>query len=184
MLNPLRFRTGIRNPCPWLALFLLVQPAGSSTGAISQGLTATIHAAGSISVPASATLSTSAANFQPFTGSVALNYRARTSPSGGGNLTLSITSDFTPSGGPSAAAGALSYTCAGATLGIACIGKQTASIAAQTPVVTLPASACTGGGAACSPYTNSVILNFSLADDPAYQTGTYSARVMFTISST
>ncbi|HVN04043.1 MAG TPA: hypothetical protein VMT86_06465 [Bryobacteraceae bacterium] len=184
MPNRVRPHPGILNRTHWLALILSVHPAGSSTGTASQSLAATIRPAGSISAPALAALRTTAANFQPFTGTLSLNYRVRTTPSGGGNVTLRVTSDFTPSGGPSVAAGALSYTCTGATLGVACIGTQPASTAVQTPVVTLPASACAGGSGGCSQYTNSVILNFSLADDPGYQTGTYSARVMFTISAT
>jgi hypothetical protein len=140
---------------------------------------------GSITVPAAADLNASTTKFQPFSGSIVLNYRARTTPVGGGNITLSVTSDFAPPGGPSVAAGALAYTCSGSTLGAACSGAQTASTTLQTPVIALPAAACTGGGRACSSQNpNSVHLTFSLADDPLYATGTYSARVTFTISTT
>ena len=166
----------------WLTLGTLT---GGSTGTGTQSLSATIRPVGSISVPASATLITSATKFQPFTGSIRLNYRARTTPGGGGNITLRVTGDFNPPGGPSAAAGALAYVCGGATLGTACSGSQTASTTSQTPVVTLPASACTGGGGACSSQNpNSVNLKFILADDPGYATGAYSARVTFIVSAT
>ena len=169
----------------WLTWLTLGTLTGGSTGTGSQSLSATIHPVGSISVPATATLTTSATKFQPFTGSVTLSYRARTTPGGGGNITLSVTGDFTPPGGPSVAAGALAYTCDGATLGTACSSTQTASTASQTPVVTLPASACTGGGGACSSQNpNSVNLRFILADDPGYTTGAYSAKVTFTVSAT
>jgi hypothetical protein len=160
-------------------------PASGSTGSGTQSLSATINAVGSISAPASATLTTGATTFQPFTGSLTLNYKARTTPVGGGSITLNVSSDFTPAGGPSAAAGALAYTCSGATLGTACGGSQTASTTVQTPVLTLPASACTGGGGACSSQNpNSVNLSFTLTDSPVYATGTYSAKVTFTISAT
>ena len=171
-----------------LALLVLVLgalPTDGATGNSTQNLSATISPVGSIIAPAVATLTSSVTTFQPFTGSVAVSYRARTTPVGGGSMTLSISRDFSPSGGPSAAAGTLTYTCSGATLGTPCTGSQTATTAAQTPVLTLPASACTGGGGVCSSQDpNSVNLQFKLTDDPGYATGTYSATVMFTISAT
>jgi hypothetical protein len=166
-------------------LGLATIPANGSTGTGNQTLSAIIDPIGSITAPASASLTSGATTFKPFTGNVTVNYQARTSPSGGGTVTLSVSSDFTPTGGPSAAAGALAYTCSGATLGTACSGSQTASTTAQTPVLTLPASACTGGGGACSSQNpNSVNLSFTLTDNPAYATGSYSAQVTFTISAT
>jgi hypothetical protein len=114
-----------------------------------------------------------------------VSYRARTTPVGGGSITLNVSSDLSPSGGPSAATGALAYTCSGATLGTACSGSQTASTTVQTPVLTLPASACTGGGGACSSQNpNSVNLSFTLTDNPVYAAGAYSAKVTFIISAT
>jgi len=167
----------------WLTLGVV--PVGGSIGTGNQSLSATVYPVGSITVPASAALTTSATRFEPFSGSVVLSYRARTSPGGGGNVTLNVTSDFAPPGGPSVAAGGLVYTCGGATLGTACSGAQTASTTSQTPVLALPAAACTGGGGACSSQNpNSVNLTFILADDPGYATGVYSARVTFTISTT
>ena len=170
----------------WLFLLVLGAPrTEGSTGTGSQTLTATINPIGSVSVPGSTTLTTSVKTFQPFTGSLAVSYRARTTPTGGGTITLKVSSDFTPTGGPSAATGALSYTCSGATLGTACSGTQTASPSSQTPVLALPASGCTGGGGACSSQDpNSVNLIFSLTDDPGYVTASYSANVTFTISAT
>jgi hypothetical protein len=175
---------GWNKPCLlWLALGVL--PAGGSTSTGSQSLSATVCPVGSLSVPASAALTTSATTFQPFAGSITISYKARTTPAGAGNITLSITGGFAPGGGPSVAAGALAYTCGGATLGAACSGTQTASTTSQTPVLALPAAACTGGGGACSTQNpNSVNLTFILADDPGYATGAYSARVTFTISAT
>jgi hypothetical protein len=52
-------------------------------------------------------------------------------------------------------------------------------------VTAIPAAACTGGGAPCSTVTpNTVTVNFSLTDDAKYQTGSYSATLIFTISAT
>lgn len=171
---------------PGLLLPLLAMvPAGGSTGTANQSLSAVINPIGSIAVPASATLISSSTTFKPFTGSVSVSYKARTSTAGGGTITMNVSSDFTPSGGPSAASGALTYTCSAATLGSACSGSQTASVTAQTPVLTLPASACTGGGGSCSSQSpNSVGVSFTLSDNPSYSTGAYSAKVIFTISTT
>jgi len=170
-----------------LALSIMVMmPAGSaSTGTGTQSLSAMINPIGALTAPASATLAPNITAFQPFSGNVSLSYQARTTPAGGGSIGLSMSSDFAPAGGPSIASGALTYTCSGASLGSACSGTQTVSTTAQTPVLTLPASACTGGGGACSnPNPNSVNLTFTLTDSPAYPTGTYSAKITFVISAT
>lgn len=160
-------------------------PAGGGIGTAVQTLTATVNPVGGLSTLGTATLSKSSTSFQPFTATVPLNYQVRTTPVGGGVITLQVTSDFTPSGGPAAATGALTYVCSGANLGTACSGTQTASTTTQTPVLTVPASACTGRGGACSGQNpNTMNLTFTLADSPAYSTSTYLASVTFTISAT
>lgn len=174
---------------PWLALVAMaatpVCTSLASTATATQSLNALIYPIAKLSVPATVALSAGATRFSSFTGSAAVSYRLRTTPSGGGNITLQVTSDFTPAGGPSAGSGALTYTCAGATIGTSCSGTQTASTTVQTPVLTLPASACTGGGGACSSQDpNSVTLSFNVPDDPGYATGSYSARLTFVISAT
>jgi len=168
-----------------LLLLLLVGdfPAAAGTGTAAQTLSATLNPVGALTLPATATLIKSNTTFLPFTASVAVSYQVRTTPVGSGTITLKVTSDFTPSGGPSAAGGALTYVCSGANLGTACSGTQTASTANQTAVLSVPASACTGGGGACSGQNpNSLNVTFSLSDSPQYSTGTYSANVTFTIS--
>jgi hypothetical protein len=160
-----------------------VAPTNGSTGTGTQSLTATFSPQGSLIVPSTATLTSAVTTFQPFTGPLTVSYRARTTPAGGGSITVNVSSDFTPAGGPTVTGGALQYTCSGATLGTGCSGTQTATTTSQTPVLTLPASACTGGGGACSSQDpNSINLVFTLADQPNYPTGSYSARVTFTIS--
>lgn len=169
-----------------LILVLSTLPAGGGTGGTAnQTLTATVEKAAVLMAPGSAIM-TQPVNtaFQPFHTSLAVSYEARTSTSGG-QITLKVIGDFTPAGGPTVSGGGLTYTCASATLGSPCTGTQTASTTAQTPVLTLPASACTGGGGPCSgPDPNTVNLTFTLTDDPGYSTGSYSANVMFTISAT
>lgn len=156
-------------------------PAASST--VSNTLDATIQANGSLSVPSTAALTNTGKIFNAFTGTVSVEYRARTSSTGGGTIALKVTQDF-GTGGPSVASGDLTYTCASAGLGTAC-GQTTASTTAATSVVTLPASACTGGVPPCSAANpNTVSVTFTLADRPTVVTGTYTVNVQFTISAT
>jgi hypothetical protein len=157
----------------------------SATGSATQGLTAVIYPAAKLSVPASAGMTAASGKFDSFHVSLAISYRVRSTPLGGGSITVQVTSDFSPKGGPSAAAGALLYSCASASLGTPCAGTQVASANSQTPVLAIPARACTGGGGACSTLDpNSVTVNFMLPDDPGYATGSYSAQLTFVISST
>ena len=168
-----------------LIFVLPVATCPGATGTATQTLNAQIYPIAKLPVPASVTLTSGTTHFTPFQGNLPITFRARTTPTGGGTMTLQVPSDFTPTGGPSAASGVVTYTCAGANLGAACSGTQTASTSIQTPVLTLPASACTGGGGACSAQDpNSVTLNFMVVDDPRYATGSYSAKVTFTISAT
>jgi len=170
------------------AALALVSALACATGALcqtaTQSMTAVINPAAKLSVQASAALAVSGSYFASYQASLPVSYRARTTSAGGGNITVRVSSDFTPSGGPTAASGALTYVCSGATLGTACSGTQTAT-SSQTPVLTLPASACTGGGGACSSGDpNSVTLQFVLTNNPAYSTGTYSVQLTFVISAT
>jgi hypothetical protein len=165
---------------------LAIGNGAGGTGSAVQSLSATLQPKGELSVPASLTLTAGASPFTPFTGNLAVSYRVRTTASGTGStgtITAQVSSDFSPAGGPSAAASALTYTCGSASIGTACSGTQTASTTTQTPVVTLPSSACTGGGGSCS-GTNpaSVDISFGLTDSPAYPTGSYSASVILRIS--
>ena len=163
---------------------LMVGNATGGTGSATQALNVTLTPVAELSVPATLTLTAGASPFAPFTGSLAVSYRARTTSTGGGTLTLEVSSDFSPAGGPSAAASNLTFTCASG-LGTNCSGTQTASTTVQTTVVTLPASACTGGGGSCSASNpDTVNVNFSLTDSPAYSTGTYTAQVILRISAT
>jgi hypothetical protein len=170
------------------AALLFVLPVATCPGATGTGtqtLNALIYPAAKLSVPASVSLTNGATRFAAFQASLPISYRARTTAAGGGAMTFQVTSDFSPAGGPSAATGALSYTCTSANLGTVCSGSQTASTTLQTPVLTLPASACTGGGGACSAQDpNSMTLNFTVVDDPGYATGSYSAKVTLIISAT
>jgi hypothetical protein len=167
-----------------LGVSLSVPPrAVSATMTVTNNLDAIIQANGELSVPGATTLSHAGTLFAGFTGSLTLQYRARTTSAGGGTVTLKAIQDF-QTGGPSVSSGDLSYSCGSAGLGTACT-STTASTSSATTVVTLPSSACTGGGSPCSATDpNSVLVTFTLADRPAVQTGTYTANVQFTISAT
>lgn len=157
--------------------------AAASTGTATQTLTATLNPVGALTTPGTASLTKSLNAFQPFSATVPVSYQIRTTPGGSGTITVQVTNDFTPSGGPAASSGALTYVCSGATLGTACAGMQTASTTSQTPVLSVPTAACTGGGGACSAQNpNTMNVTFTLTDSPVYSTGTYSANVTFTIS--
>ena len=153
-----------------------------ATRTTTQTLSAQIDAIGKLSVPASLTVTSAGTTFAAYSGSLNVSYRARTTAGTGiGSLTMRATADFSPAGGPSIASGQLSYTCSAATLGAACSGIQTASTASQTNVVTMGAGLCTGVSCG-SVDPNTVQSTFTLSNNPAFKTGTYSATLMFTIS--
>ncbi len=152
---------------------------------VSQEISLTLQPMGKLSVPPVTLLSSPSATFQAFAGTLGVTFRVRTSPSGAGVITMQAASEFSPAGGPSIASGALTYTCAGASLGTACVGSQTVSLGTQTHVLSIPPSACTGGGGACSAGDpNSVQVNFTLLNDPQLETGIYTGLITLTISAT
>ncbi len=162
---------------------LLAQSFGTN-GTTSVSVTVGAEAAIQVST-ASTSLATSGTIFNNYTGTTNFNYKIRTTKVGGtGTVTLQVTSDFSPAGGPSVAtpptAGDnLTYACTVASPGTACTGSQTASTTAATSVATFGANA---HSAAAGTSGNSV--SWTLVNDPVYQTGAYSSTVTFTISST
>jgi len=163
-----------------LALLLPVGGIGDIQST-TQTLSASVSPNGNLSLPASVTLWKSDRLFGTFTGNLTVSYWARTSAAGGGSVTVQANSDFLPAGGPSM--NAVSITCSGATLGAGCSGIQPIATATQTSLVSLPGGVCTGGGGVCSTQVpNTVLLTLSVLSKPRYKTGTYSAQIMFTIS--
>jgi len=163
--------------------FLWDRPARADSVTLTQTLSARLLPAAKLAVPATVQLLASGAAFQPFSGTLTVSYRVRTSRAGTGAITLQVTSDFSPAGGPSAAAGSLTYACDPATLGTSCQDGQTAATALQSPVLSLPPAACTGGGGPCSTADpGSIRLNFKLDNTSAAATGTYAAQITFLIS--
>jgi hypothetical protein len=148
----------------------------------TQTLAANVIPDGKVSVPASVSLRSADSRFGgSLSGSLMVSYWARTSDAGSGSITVQAGSEFSPAGGPTV--GSVTYVCSGATLGAGCSGAQTLATSTQTPLVSVPAGVCTGGGGACSTQDpNTVLINLSAPDKPHYKTGTYSASITFTIS--
>jgi hypothetical protein len=155
--------------------------AGLAPAAFGQTATGTTALAVTVGAEASLQLSTTAfvngaGTFGNFTGTTSLTYKIRTRSTG--SITAQV-ADFTPSGGPTIAgsASALSYACSvpsPATAGPGCSG-QAVSAAAFTV-------ANFGGNAHSMKAGDTGSVAWTLADDPAYPTDTYSAIVTFTIS--
>ena len=148
----------------------------------TQTLSANVGPNGKLSLPPNVTLRSADTHFGgTLSGTLTVSYWARTSDGGSGSVTVQASSEFSPTGGPSIAN--VTYLCSGATLGTGCSGTQTLATSTQTPLVSIPGGACTGGGAGCSTQEpNTVLLTLSTPNRPRYKTGTYSALITFTIS--
>ena len=134
---------------------------------------------------ATTNLTTVGTIFNDYTGTTNLTYKIRTTKVGGsGSITLQVTSDFSPAGGPSVASpptagDTLAYTCTVAAPGTACGGSQTSSTTAATGVATFGANAHS-----VKPGTGGNSVNWTMSNDPLYETGSFSATATFTISAT
>ena len=134
---------------------------------------------------ATSTLSAAGTTFNNnYTGTTSLTYKVRTTKAGGsGTITLKVTTDFSPAGGPSVltpptAGDTLAYTCTLTSPGNGCSGSQVSSTAASTPVGSFGADAKSANAG------NGGSVAWTLTNDPQYSTGTYTATVTFTISAT
>jgi hypothetical protein len=159
---------------------------GNTTGTTTVSVTVTAEAGLTVTTTTT-TLTESGANFSPYTGTTSMTYYIRTTASGGsGSIVLEVTSDFSPTAGPSvgtppSTGDALKYSCTVAAPGnngtaTACTNPTTASTTSQTGVATFGANARSLIGG------NSASVSWTLSNDPKYQTGSYSATVTFTIS--
>jgi hypothetical protein len=152
-------------------------PTGTTTVSVTIGAQAGLNITNS-----STPLTANGSNFSQFNGTTGLTYFVRTSASGGsGSITMKVTTDFSPTGGPSVnspptAGDALTYTCTVASPGTACTGTQTASTSSQTNVASFGADAHTNTAG------STAAVAWALTNDPKYKTGTYNATVTFTIS--
>jgi hypothetical protein len=168
-----------------LALLLAASSAlaqlGSTTGTTTMSVSVVAEAALTVNT-STTTLSSTGTNFSSYTGTTALTYFIRTTPStGSGSIVLKVTTDFAPTGGPSVGTpptgtDALKYTCTVSSPGTACTGSQTSSTSATTSVGTF------GAGSNSTFAGNSASVAWTLTNDPLYKVGTYTATVTFTIS--
>jgi hypothetical protein len=137
------------------------------------------------SVPAAVALTPPSTFLADFTGSLMLAYRVRTTPNGGGTLTVQGGSDFLNTTDPASTIpiSSLRFTCSAAMYGAACAGSQNMSLISQSPVLSAPGSACMGGPPPChSSDQAQMSILFALRDDPAYSTGSYGSQLLFTFS--
>jgi hypothetical protein len=176
----------MRIEIPILAMSLLFAPLGcaqfAATGSTTVSVTIAPEAAISIGTPT--TTLTSSTVFGAFTGTTNFTYKIRTTHSGGaGNIQLQVTSDFSPTNGPSvgtppSAGDTLAYTCTVTAPATSCSGSITSSTSAATSVATF------GANATSAVAGNTGSTSWTLTNDPKYKTGSYSATVTFTISAT
>lgn len=168
-----------------LGLTLASGAAYSGTATATQTVSIALSPLGKIYVPSTLNLLMSGAAFSAYSGAVPLTFRARTSATGVGSVTVQASGDFAPAGGPSVANGMLTYTCTSGGYGSACPGTQTVSVTAQRPVLTLGSQSCIGGGSGCSAADPaSVDLTFRLDNNASVPTGNYQVQLTFTISCT
>jgi len=159
-------------------------PAIYAQGTGSTTVSVTVGAEASVIVNTSTTTLVSSTPFADYTGNTSLTYKIRTTPSSGaGTITAQVTTDFSPTGGPSVASppsagDALKYTCTVASPGTGCSGTQTSSTTAATSLATF------GADAHSATAGNSASVAWALTNDAAYKVGSYSATVTFTISAT
>lgn len=151
----------------------------------SQTVNVAIVPLGVLTVNSTLVLIHSGGPFTSYTGTLPISYRARTTPAGSGIITVQASGDFSPAGGPSIAAGALTFTCTTDGYAAPCSGSQTVSSSSQRPVIRLGGGACTGGGNGCSATDPAgAAATFLLTNDPSTPTGTYSVTLVFTLSCT
>lgn len=140
-------------------------------------VTANISADASVTVSSPTNLTQGGGAFASFTGSTTVTFSIRTSKVGGSGSIVLQAAEFAPAGGPTVAAGNLTYTCSGTpSVGSPCAGTQTASISSSTPVISAI-------GADAKASSTGVTVNWALANSPTFSTGSYSSTITFTLSS-
>jgi hypothetical protein len=164
----------------WTAAFLALTAMPALAQAVdtdTTNLTVTVAPEAALTVVETTNLTSTGTLFADYTGTTNLTYRIRTSRSGGsGTITARVSTDFAPNGGPSAAQGVLSYACAVSAPGTPCSNNVVASTTADTSVATF------GANARSARVGNSGSVNWTLVNDPVYETDNYTAVVTFTIT--
>jgi len=161
-------------------LALALSPAAFAASTTS--VTVAVGAEASISVGAATPL-TEAGNFANYTGTTTFTYQIRTTPSTGtGSVSVKVTTDFAPTGGPSvaspAAGDSLTYSCTatGTSTPTACTGPITALTTAATNVLNV------GADKHSTLAGDSGTVIWTLTNDPNYKVGSYTSVVTFTVA--
>ena len=142
-------------------------------------LSVTVAAESTITVTVSPTLAKGTTEFESYTGSTTFTYRIRTTESSGaGTVTALVTTPFDAASNIKTADLTHVVAKVGGAVGTANTNSTTASEQTATNILTF------GAGAHSSDSNDSATINWTLADRPAYKTGTYSATVTLTISVT
>jgi hypothetical protein len=145
-------------------------------------ITVGVAAEASISVTAATSLTTSGTIFNDYAGQTAFQYKVRTTKVGGsGTVTMKVTGDFSPTGGPSvgtppSSGDALTFTSALTGVG--------SGIPTATPITTTSETnmATFGANAHSTKTGDNGTVSWTLTNDPLYETGSYTATVTFTIN--
>jgi len=132
------------------------------------------------------TLTQTGTNFTDYSGTTNFTYFIRTSKtSGTGSIVLEVTSDFSPSGGPSVGTPPttgdhLYYSC---TVPDPAHGSATPCTGPVNSSTTATTNVATFGTDARSPKVGvASSVTWGLSNDPLYQTGTFTATITYTIS--
>lgn len=125
-------------------------------------------------------LTTTGTVFNDYTGTTSFTYRVRTTRVGGsGTVTASIASDFAGAAGgsgPSIANNDLSYLSSTAGVGTGQTSAVTAQVGTATNILTF------GANARSTRAGDNGQVNWTLVNDPQYETDTYTTTVVLTIS--
>jgi len=165
------------------ALFVPCAFAQLGSALQTSKVSVTVAAEAGLTVPTDASLTSLTGLFANYTGNSTFTYYLRTSTGGHGTISLQVTGDFSdgsnnaPSVAKSGGTGdTLTYLSA-PTAPATTPGVQTASTSAATSVAVFSGDAHSLKGG-----TGGNNVAWTLVNDPAYPTGTYSATITWTIS--
>jgi hypothetical protein len=163
-----------------LGLLLFTGTASAASASGTTNVQITVAADASITVPATCTLTTAGA-FANYSGSCASTYSVRTAKAGGtGQIQLAASSDWVANSGgtgPTLAGDNLSFTISGNS-GPGTENSTSTRIAATATnynVITAMGANAHGNNAGFS-------SNFTLVNNPAWETDTYHVPVVYTLS--
>jgi len=165
-----------------LGLICLNAPAFAASATGTTQVQINVAADASISVPATCVLTT-AGGFAQFAGTCAASsYSVRTTKAGGtGSIVLSTAADWAGANtGPTLAGDVFNFTNAGNAGGPGTLNAGPTRIAATGTNYNV----VTGMGANAHANNVSFTTSFTLANNPAWETGAYTIDILYTLSAT